>query len=96
MSFSNYFTNKKGGDRIFSVETPKIKFGRGSLNEIGEDAKELGMTRVAVFTDPKVAQLEAVSIVVDSLKSKGMDSVVYDQVAVEPTDISFKQGSKFA
>jgi len=96
MSFSSYFTNKKGCDRIFSVEAPKIKFGRGSLKEIGDDARTLGMTRVAVFTDPKVAQLEAVSIVAESLKSKGLDSVVYDQVAVEPTDISFKQGSKFA
>ncbi len=96
MSFSSYFTNKKGGDRIFSVEASKIKFGRGSLKEIGDDATALGMTRVAVFTDPKVAKLEPVSIVVESLKSKGMDTVVYDQVAVEPTDISFKQGSKFA
>ena len=96
MSFSSYFTNKKGGDRIFSVEAPKIKFGRGSLNEIGDDATALGMTRVAVFTDLKVAKLEPVSIVVESLKSKGLDTVVYDQVAVEPTDISFKQGSKFA
>ena len=96
MSFSSYFTNKKGCDRIFSVEAPKIKFGRGSLKEIGDDARALGMTRVAVFTDPKVAQMEPVSIVVESLKSKGMDAVVYDQVAVEPTDISFKQGSKFA
>ena len=96
MSFSSYFTNKIGGDRIFSVEAPKIKFGRGSLNEIGDDATALGMTRVAVFTDPKVAKLEPISIVVESLKSKGMDTVVYDQVAVEPTDISFKQGSKFA
>ena len=90
MSFSSYYTNKKGGDRIFSVEAPKIKFGRGSLKEIGDDASALGMTRVALFTDPKVAQLEPVSIVVDSLKSKGLDAVVYDQVAVEPTDISFK------
>ena len=96
MSFSSYFTNKKGGDRIFSVEAPKINFGRGSLIEIGDDATALGMTRAAVFTDPKVAQMEPVSIVVESLKSKGMDAVVYDQVAVEPTDISFKQGSKFA
>ena len=76
MNFSSYFTNKKGGDRIFSVEAPKIKFGRGSLKEIGDDASALGMTRVALFTDPNVAQLEPVSIVIDSLKSKGLDSVV--------------------
>jgi len=45
MSFSSYFTQKSGGDRIFAVEAPKIKFGRDSLLEIGDDAKALGMTR---------------------------------------------------
>ncbi|SVB02533.1 uncharacterized protein METZ01_LOCUS155387, partial [marine metagenome] len=33
MSFSAYFSHKPGGDRVFSVEAPKIKFGRGSLRE---------------------------------------------------------------
>ena len=51
MSFSSYFTQKSGGDRIFALEAPKIKFGRGALQEGGDDAKALGMTRVAVFTD---------------------------------------------
>ena len=96
MSFSGYFTHKPGGDRVFSVEAPKIKFGRGSLKEVGDDAKAFGMTRVAVFTDPRVGQMEHVNKVVESLKSKGLDAEVYDQVAVEPTDISFKQGSLFA
>ena len=93
MSFSNYFTPKPWGDRIFSVEAPKIKFGRGSLQEVGDDAKALGMSRVAVYTDSVVAKLEPVSKVVESLKSRGLDVVVYNQVTVEPTDISFKQGS---
>jgi len=96
MSFSGYFTHKPGGDRVFSVEAPKIKFGRGSLQEVGDDAKALGMRRVGVFTDPRVAQMEHVNKVVESLKSKGLDAEVYDQVAVEPTDISFKEGSEFA
>jgi alcohol dehydrogenase class IV len=96
MSFSDYFTHKPGGDRVFSVEAPKIKFGRGSLREVGDDAKALGMSRVAVYTDPRVAQQEPVAKVVESLKSNGLDVEVYDQVTVEPTDISFKQGSQFA
>ncbi len=96
MSFSDYFTQKAGGDRIFSVEAPKIKFGRGSLQEVGDDAKALSMNRVAVYTDPRVGQHESVAKVVESLKSRGLDVVVYDQVAVEPTDISFKQGTEFA
>ena len=96
MSFSAYFSHKPGGDRVFSVEAPKIKFGRGSLREVGDDAKALGMSRVAVYTDPRVAQQEPVAKVVESLKSNGLEVEVYDQVAVEPTDISFKQGSLFA
>jgi alcohol dehydrogenase class IV len=96
MSFSSYFTHKSGGDRIFAVEAPKLKFGRGSLQEVGDDAKALGMSRVAVYTDFRVGQLEHVSKVVESLKSQGLDAVVYDQVAVEPTDVSFKQGAEFA
>jgi len=96
MSFSSYFTHKPGGDRVFSVEAPKIKFGRGSLREVGDDAKALGMSRVAVYTDPRVAQQEPVAKVVESLKSNGLEVEVYDQVAVEPTDISFKQGAEFA
>ena len=96
MSFSSYFTQKSGGDRIFAVEAPKIKFGRGSLLEIGDDAKVLGMTRVAVFTDQRVGEMEHVAKVVESLKSQGLDAVVYDQVAVEPTDVSFKSGAEFA
>ena len=96
MSFSAYFSHKPGGDRVFSVEAPKIKFGRGSLREVGDDARVLGMSRVAVYTDPRVAQQEPVAKVVESLKSNGLEVEVYDQVAVEPTDISFKQGSLFA
>ena len=96
MSFSSYFSYKPGGDRVFSLEAPKIKFDRGLLGEVGDDAKVLGMNRVAVYTDRRVAQLESVDKVVESLKSNGMEVEIYNQVAVEPTDISFKQGTLFA
>ena len=52
---------------MFSVEAPKIKFGNGVLNELGEDAKSLGMKRVAVFTDRNVAEQESLEIAVKSL-----------------------------
>ncbi len=96
MSFKNYYLFKNGFEKIFSVESSKLKFGRGSLEEIGKDAKFLGMNRIAVFTDAQVAELAPVAKVVESIKSSGMDVSVYDQVAVEPSDLSFKEGSKFA
>ena len=96
MSLSDYFQTTEGGDVVFSVESSKIKFGCGALREVGYDARSLGMTRVAIFTDPNVAKLEPVSIALDSLKGQGIDVAIYDKVEVEPTDRSFKAGAAFA
>ncbi len=96
MVLDPYFEPGDGGDNAFTVEAPKIKFGPGSLHEIGDDAKALGMTRVAFYTDPTVAKLEPVAIAVKSLKAAGLDVVIYDETEVEPTDRSFKAGTAFA
>ena len=63
---------------MFSVEAPKIKFGNGVLNELGEDAKSLGMRRVAVFTDRIVAEQESLGIAVKSLEKAGMECEIYN------------------
>lgn len=95
MVLSSYYELAPGGDRAFSVEAPKIKFGTGSLAEVGEDAKALGMTRVAVFTDELVANLEPLAKVRRALQAAGLDHEVYAEVEVEPTDRSFKAGAAF-
>jgi alcohol dehydrogenase class IV len=96
MSLSPYFQPTEGGDTIFSVESSKIKFGFGVLEEVGVDARSLEMTRVAIYTDPNVAKLEPVSIAANALKKQGIDVAVYKEVEVEPTDRSFKAGAEFA
>jgi len=96
MALSPYFTAAEGGDTAFTVEAPKVKFGRGALNELGEDAKALGMTRVALFTDPTVAALQPVAIAEETLAKAGVDAIVYTDVEVEPTDRSFKAATAFA
>ncbi len=96
MALSPYFAPTEGGDYAFTVEAPKIKFGRGALRELGDDARALGMTRVALYTDPNVAQLEPVAIAKKSLEDAGLTVAVYDEVEVEPTDRSFKAGAAFA
>jgi len=96
MTLSPYYAPAAGGDTAFSVEAPKIKFGAGVLREVGEDAQALGMTRVALFTDPLVARLEPVAKVRRALEAAGIDYEVYDAVEVEPTDRSFKAGARFA
>ena len=96
MSLDPYFEPGDGGDNAFTVEAPKIKFGPESLREIGDDAKALGLTRVAFYTDPTVAKLEPVAIATKSLKAAGIDFAIYDETEVEPTDRSFKAGTAFA
>ncbi|MBT3305507.1 MAG: iron-containing alcohol dehydrogenase [Alphaproteobacteria bacterium] len=96
MTLDPYFEPTEGADNAFTVEAPKIKFGTGSLSEIGDDAKALGMTRIALYTDPVVAKLAPIEIARKSLEAAGIDVAVYDETEVEPTDRSFKAGTAFA
>ena len=96
MALEPYFEPVEGGDIAFTVEAPKLKFGVGSLREVGEDAKALGMTRIALYTDQRVAKLEPVEQVVKAVRAAGLAVEVFDQVEVEPTDRSFKVGAAFA
>lgn len=96
MTLSPYYTHGDGRESAFTVTPPKIKFGPGSLREVGHDAKALGMSRVALYTDKTVAQLECVSTVKQALSDANIDVAVFDEVEVEPTDKSFKAGIEFA
>lgn len=80
----------------FMMDTSSIKYGPGATGEIGHDMKQLGATRVAVFTDPNLSSSEPVSTVRDALYAVGIDAVLFDQVRVEPTNISFEEAIRFA
>jgi alcohol dehydrogenase class IV len=90
------FAAVSGSDRGFTVGMPTFTFGRGVLAEAGDNARELGMKRAALFTDPRLASSEYVAIVKASLVAAGVDVAVYGEVAVEPTDLSFQQAARFA
>ncbi|HSQ05863.1 MAG TPA: hydroxyacid-oxoacid transhydrogenase [Burkholderiales bacterium] len=84
------------GDDAFTIDASTLTFGRGCLREVADHAQALGMTRIAVYTDRRVRALPHFSVVVDALKAARIDHAVYDEVAVEPTDISFKNAARFA
>ncbi len=84
------------GDEAFSVDASNITFGPGCLREAGDVAKNLGIGRIAVFTDDVLAETEHVAVVLASLKAAGVDIALYNNVRVEPTDESFQAGAKFA
>jgi hydroxyacid-oxoacid transhydrogenase len=83
-------------ETAFSMDTSSIKYGPGVTREIGWDMEEQGSHRVMVVTDANLTESEPVAVTLESLRKHGIDAVLFDQVRVEPTDISFKEAIKFA
>lgn len=96
MSCCHYYAITEGHEPAFAVDISSIVFGPGVLKEAGEHARALGMKRAALFTDKRVGALECVADALASLRSAGVDVVLYDECRVEPTDASFLAACLFA
>lgn len=92
----HHYAGISEGDRGFEIDSTRVRFGRGLLDETGDAARALGMTRVALFTDKTVRDLPFVATVLDALEGANVDVAVYDDVSVEPTDASFNTAAAFA
>jgi hydroxyacid-oxoacid transhydrogenase len=90
------FAAVEGSDRGFTVGMPTFTFGPGVLAEAGDNAAELGLKRVALFTDRTLASGEHVAKVKASLAAAHVDCVVYDEVVIEPTDKSLQEAARVA
>jgi hydroxyacid-oxoacid transhydrogenase len=96
MTCCHYQPAGGGFDSAFTVDASRVTFGRGCLAELGDRAAALGMTRVALFSDPVVSRLEVFATALNSLHAAGLDVVTYTDVRVEPTDESFSGATEFA
>ncbi|HEX5144707.1 MAG TPA: hydroxyacid-oxoacid transhydrogenase [Mycobacterium sp.] len=84
------------GEQAFTVDASRITFGRGCVRELGERARRLGMTRVALFSDSVVSGLPLFDRARAALTAAGLDTIVYTDVHIEPTDASFAEAIRFA
>jgi alcohol dehydrogenase class IV len=96
MSCCHGYALEAEGESAFTVDLSTVTYGPGALREVGDHVRALGCTRVALFTDARVAALEHVEVARRSLAAAGVDAVVYDEVHVEPTDASFLKAAAFA
>ena len=80
----------------FEMATSNIRFGAGVTAEVGHDVEDLGLHRVAVFTDPTVSRLPPVATVLESLAGRRISFELFDRVRVEPNDASFAEAIRFA
>lgn len=85
-----------GCETRFTVDASRVTFGAGALAEVGDRARALGLRRIALFTDPRLRALPWFDEVRRSLAAAGLDAMVFDDVAIEPTDSSFEDAARFA
>src|ERR1700676_1970706 len=63
-------------ETILEVDAPRVKFGRGAIDEVGPEAAAAGLRRVALFTDARLAKLEFVERARRSLRGAGLRRVL--------------------
>jgi alcohol dehydrogenase len=63
----------------------RVIFGRGAVDRLGEVAQELGGKRVLVVTDKGVKQAGHERHAVESLRARGLDVSLFDDVTPNPT-----------
>ena len=83
-------------ETAFTIDTSSIKYGPGVTGEVGFEMGRLGARRVMVLTDPGMTDSDAVRVALDSLSGENVEAVLFDRVAVEPTDVSFQEAVEFA
>lgn len=90
-----YFSPCEHGADSFTVMMPKLTFGRGCLNEIGDRAKVRKLSRVALYTDPYLKDGPYVRTVLRSLKSAGIEAEVFSDIRIEPDDATVVEAAAF-
>jgi hydroxyacid-oxoacid transhydrogenase len=83
-------------ETAFTMDSSSIKYGPGVTREVGQDMQRLAARRVLVLTDPQLTDSAPVRITLEALQEAGIDAILYDQVRIEPTDVSFKDAIRVA
>src|SRR6056300_1479855 len=96
MTCCHYYQLDTDQENIFSGDVSRLRYGPGVIRELGIEAKLFGLSRVGVFTDVRVGQIELFQEAIRSLEKFGLTPVVYDLTRVEPTNRSFQDAAEFA
>ncbi|KAK9472973.1 alcohol dehydrogenase [Dipodascopsis tothii] len=70
----------------FEMAASNIRYGNGVTREVGMDFANLGVKRVALFTDKNVLRLTPMALAVEALEAHGIQYDIYSDVRVEPKD----------
>lgn len=71
----------------------RIVFGSGSIGQLGEEAKGIGRKAILV-TYPDIRRIGVLDRVVEDLKAKGVDSLIFDKVEPNPRSSTVDEGAR--
>jgi alcohol dehydrogenase class IV len=74
----------------------RVVFGAGASAETGEHLRALGVTRALVVCDRFVTESGLGERLVESLRAAGVEPVVYDHIAGEPSETSVQEAVEAA
>ncbi len=83
-------------ETVFTIEATPVKFGPGAADDVGYEAVRLGLGCALVIADPALEATGALGRVLGRLAEAGVETVVYDEVRVEPTLGSMQAAADFA
>ncbi|WP_167915894.1 hydroxyacid-oxoacid transhydrogenase [Thermococcus sp. LS2] len=73
-------------NNVFTLRNAPLKFGVGATNEVGTEAKRLGMTNILVITDKVIHEkTDIITKVQESLEKEGIRVDIWDNVEPEPS-----------
>ena len=80
----------------FAFDAARVVFGAGSSAETGEHLRLLGVARALLVCDPFVSASGLGERLQASLREPGVDAVVYDGIAGEPSETSVQEAIEAA
>jgi len=98
MTCAHLQSAEAGLESAFTMDASRVTFGTGALGEVGDRvARHVGANaRVGLVTDPRLRTMPWYDETLASLRAAGLDVVVFDEVLVEPTDVSIGAAVQWA
>jgi hydroxyacid-oxoacid transhydrogenase len=83
-------------ESVFTYAAPALKFGVGASAEVGHELASYAARRVLLVTDPGVMATGHPSRVAEHIWQRGIETVIFGDARVEPTDESLEEAIGFA
>ena len=98
--FSSTQTSLNQPDPICELASSNIRYGISSTSEIGYDLAYMKANRILLFVDPHIRNMDPFTTVMESIekhcnKSQKVQVDVYDEIRVEPNNVSFQHAIQY-